>query len=200
MDYLFAPERLETSEFLLRPFQPGDGALLSAAISSSYEHLSPFVTWARPDFSPEIAEINCRVWRGQYLLNQDFLLAIFSPDGKQLLGGTGYYLRGRKPKEQIAEIGMWLARDSAGKGLGTKVLVTLLKWGFSEWPWLRLYWHCDARNVASCRVAEKAGLTKEGLLRQEIVDSDGKTRRDMIYYAALKEEWHYQIEDLHGEV
>jgi len=83
---------------------------------------------------------------------------------------------------------MWIRADAAGKGLGTAVLRALLTWGFTEWPWERLAWRCDGRNLASRRTAEKAGLTHEGVLRQHLLLADG-SRRDTYLYAMLKADW-----------
>ena len=58
---------------------------------------------------------------------------------------------------KCAEIGMVVRASEAGRGLGTRVLAAMLRGGFSEWPWLRLSWRCDDRNLASMRVAEKGG-------------------------------------------
>jgi RimJ/RimL family protein N-acetyltransferase len=53
---------------------------------------------------------------------------------------------------------------------------------------VRLTWHCDSRNLASARTAEKAGMILEAVLRQDMLDVDGR-RRDTRIYALLKEEW-----------
>jgi RimJ/RimL family protein N-acetyltransferase len=82
---------------------------------------------------------------------------------------------------------MWIRADEAGRGLGTDVLRALLRWGFGEWPWKRLAWRCDARNVASIRVAEKAGMRREGVLRSHML-TPARERRDTVCYALLRDE------------
>jgi hypothetical protein len=48
-----------------------------------------------------------------------------------------------------------------------------------------LAWHCDGRNLASRRTAEKAGMQLEGVLRaHRLVDG---VRRDTYCFAMLKE-------------
>jgi RimJ/RimL family protein N-acetyltransferase len=83
---------------------------------------------------------------------------------------------------------MFIRAGEAGRGLGTRVLASMLRWGFSEWPWLRLSWRCDDRNHASMRVAEKGGLLFEGLARGQNADV-GDGRRDTACYAITKEAW-----------
>jgi RimJ/RimL family protein N-acetyltransferase len=144
--------------------------------------------WAKPDYSVEDAEHFCRTSRARYLLAENFTLGIFPPDGRRLLGGCGYHLREGDLSTRNAEIGMWIRGDAAGQGLGTRVLVTLLRWGFDDWPWMRLSWRCDTRNLASARVAAKAGMQQEGLLRSDFPLEDG-TRRDTLIFSAIRHEW-----------
>jgi ribosomal-protein-serine acetyltransferase len=188
VEYLIPPERLDLPDFTIRAYQPGDGALINAAVNRSYEHLRTFMDWAQPDTPLEESERLVRSWRAQWLQASEFMLGIFSADGSHQLGSTGYMLRGGALRSLAAEIGMWISVDAAGRGLGTRALEALLGWGFTAWPWVRLEWRCDTRNTASRRVAEKAGMQMEGCLRGESVDRHGY-RRDMFIFGALRDEW-----------
>ena len=186
-NYLFAPERYESDKFIIRSYLPGDGVLLAEATNTSYHHLKTFMPWAKVHQSEEEAEILVRQFRGRYLLAEDFTLGIFSPDESLLLGGTGFHLREGGLAHNNSHIGMWIRASAAGQGLGSAVLDAMLHWGFSEWPWQRLAWRCDGRNVASQRTAQKAGMKQEGILRQVRKLPDG-TRQDTFCYVALREE------------
>ncbi len=185
---MFAPERRAAAGFLLRSYQPGDGALLSNAADESYEHLRPWMPWAKPHQPVEDSERLVRQFRARYLLAEDFVIGIFSPDEKRLLGGTGFHLREGPVSTGCAEVGMFIRQSEARHGLGTAVLMTLLDWGFTDWPWLRLSWRCDQTNLASIRVAEKCGLRHEGVLRGQIAEV-GDARRDTVCYALTKDDW-----------
>ena len=134
----------------------------------------------------EAAEVRCRRFAARYLLNEDFTLGIWV--GDQLAGGTGFHLRGGPIAWRSAEIGMWIRGSYAGQGLGTRALGAMLKWGFEEWGWQRLSWHCDTRNHASASVARKNGLTLEATLRSDALDVEGQ-RRDTYVFAILRDEW-----------
>jgi RimJ/RimL family protein N-acetyltransferase len=188
LTYVAAPERHAEEGFVLRSYRAGDGPSLSDAVNTSYEHLKTFMAWASPYQSVERSEQKCRECRGRWLLATDFVIGVWERDESRLLGGCGYHLREGALELQNAEIGMWIRADAAGRGLGTAVLRALLRWGFSEWPWLRLSWRCSGANVASQRVAEKVGLQREGILRSHAVDPDGQ-RRDTICYAVLRDDW-----------
>lgn len=186
--YIVAPERHEAAGFVLRSFHPGDGAQMTEAKNASYDHLKQFMIWAKPSQSVAAGEQYCREVRGRWLLATDFAIGIWSPGEDRLLGGAGYHLREGALELGNAEIGMWIRGDAAGQGLGTRALRALLRWGFTEWPWQRLSWRCSSANVASQRVAEKAGLRREGVLRSLAIDADGQ-RRDTLCYAMLRDDW-----------
>ena len=188
MDYLFAPERRQADDFVLRSYDLGDGPLLAEAVNASYEHLRAWMPWASPNQSLEDSERFVRRFRARYLLAEDFVIGIFSADGRRLLGGTGFHLREGPLSTGCAEIGMFIRQSEAGRGLGTRVLRALLDWGFADWPWLRLAWRCDLNNAASVRVAEKAGFRLEGVLRGQRAHV-GEGRRDTACYGLTKVEW-----------
>jgi RimJ/RimL family protein N-acetyltransferase len=183
--YIVPPDRHEAADVILRSFQPGDGERMAEAVNASYDHLKTFMIWAVPHQPVARAEQKCREFRGQWLLGKDFPIGIWAPDESRLLGGSGYHLREGALELGNAEIGMWIRADAAGRGLGTKVLATLLRGGFTEWPWQRLSWRCSSANLVSQRVAEKAGLQREGTLRSHGVQPDGQ-RRDTVCYALLR--------------
>jgi RimJ/RimL family protein N-acetyltransferase len=187
VDYLIAPERTEDEGFVLRSYHPGDGALLADALNASYAHLAPWMPWAKPHTTEAEAEERVRVFRARYLLAEDFTLGILSPDGCRLFGGCGYHLREGPHVTRSAELGMWIRASEAGRGLGTRVTRALVAWGFGEWPWLRLSWRCDERNLASVRTAERAGLMREGLLRGQPAEV-GDGRRNTVCFAVLRSE------------
>lgn len=188
MNPLIAPDRFETPEFTLRSYREDDGPALRDATNSSYEHLAPFMPWATPHQSAEEAEALVRRFRGNWLLSTDFVIALVSPDDRELFGGGGFHLREGSLETCNAEMGMWIRASRAGQGLGTRFLASMLEWGFTAWPWERLSWRCDAENAASIRIAEKVGLRREGTLTSHMLAPDGK-RRDTVCFAILRREW-----------
>jgi RimJ/RimL family protein N-acetyltransferase len=184
--HFFAPSEYSAGGMTLRAYRPGDGPAMARAVNSSYEHLKTFMPWATTNQSDEESEALVRRFAGEYLLNQNYVIGVWV-DG-ELAGGTGFHLRAGPPELRNAEIGMWIRGSYAGQGLGTRVLAAMLRWGFSEWGWQRLVWHCDTRNVGSMRVAEKNGLRLEGTLRSDALDPQGQ-RRDTHLYAILRDEW-----------
>jgi RimJ/RimL family protein N-acetyltransferase len=107
------------------------------------------------------------------------------------LGSTGFHLREGDLSNRSAEIGMWIRASHAQQGLGTAALRAMLRWGFEAWPWERLSWRCDGRNIASQRTAEKAGMVREGVLRGHrrlSSEEEASGRENTICYALLRTE------------
>ncbi|HEY8859091.1 MAG TPA: GNAT family N-acetyltransferase [Gaiellales bacterium] len=106
--------------------------------------------------------------------------AIVEPPDDRPLGAIGVrVLHGRG----IAEIGYHLAPEARGRGLATAALRLLSAWSLRTLPVARLQLTTHLDNPASQRVAEKAGYTREAVLRAW-ADQRG-TRVDLIMYSLL---------------
>lgn len=81
-------------------------------------------------------------------------------------------------------IGYWLLEDSRRKGHATRAVRLIASWALPEMRLGRLQLHTDPENVASQRVAERAGFTREGILRAYNGRRDG-TRADAVVYSLL---------------
>jgi len=82
-----------------------------------------------------------------------------------------------------ATVGYWLLQGARGKGLATHALVLVSRWGFDELGLKRIGLLADPRNVASTRVAARAGFQREGVLRSW-VDVNGE-RADHVSFSLL---------------
>jgi ribosomal-protein-serine acetyltransferase len=65
----------------------------------------------------------------------------------------------------VAEIGCWLEPDAEGRGVITTACEALLEWAFLVRGINRVEWRCRTDNVRSSHVAERLGMTLEGVLR-----------------------------------
>jgi RimJ/RimL family protein N-acetyltransferase len=81
-------------------------------------------------------------------------------------------------------IGYWLAAQARGRGLTAEALLALSRLGFDELGLGRVELVTDPDNIASQHVAEKAGFTREGILRSILVNRDG-SRRDGVMFSLL---------------
>jgi RimJ/RimL family protein N-acetyltransferase len=85
------------------------------------------------------------------------------------------------------EVGYVLHPDQQGKGYATELTRTLVDLGFRETELHRIFGRLDARNKASQRVLEKAGMRVEAhLVENEWVKGEWTSE---IVCAVLRTEW-----------
>tara|TARA_B100001093_G_scaffold472526_1_gene495730 strand:- start:171 stop:743 length:573 start_codon:yes stop_codon:yes gene_type:complete len=188
MNTFLAPKRTTDGDLIVRCYRIEDAQQLMAATYDSYHHLKRFMPWATTSQSLEETQDLIVGFSDAYDANQDFVFSIWDADETHLLGGSGFHLREGPLKSQSAEIGLWINKIHAGRGLGRKALKAIIKWGFTDWPWLRLAWRCNAENIASIRCAESNDMIREGTLRHQYNPVDG-SRRETACYSILKHEW-----------
>lgn len=103
----------------------------------------------------------------------------------EVIGGGGLTIH--DSESGSAELGYCLEESHWGKGIGTEFAAEMIRYGFEEFGFHRVYARCDAQNTGSFRVMEKNGMIREGLLRD-----DTKIRgvyRSTLIYSILRHEW-----------
>ena len=84
-------------------------------------------------------------------------------------------------------LGYVVARPHWGKGYMTEAVRAVIDWSLQQPIIHRVEATTDVENAASCRVMEKAGMTREGTLRKYILHpSLGNEPRDSFMYAIVK--------------
>lgn len=113
-------------------------------------------------------------------------------------GHRSWLLRRRDTGELVGSIGVEtghgkavfgyvLGRAHWGQGLAAEALTWLVDWALSQPGIVRAWAHCDVDNAASARVMEKAGMTREGILRRwQALPNIGPEPRDCVVYAPVK--------------
>ena len=84
-----------------------------------------------------------------------------------------------------SEIGFFIDKDYAGKGITTKALNLLCDFCFSEYKFQKIYLRTHSRNIAARTLSEKSGFELEGIIRKDYKTTSGEIV-DMIYYGKLK--------------
>jgi RimJ/RimL family protein N-acetyltransferase len=89
------------------------------------------------------------------------------------------------PELANVEVGYWTAAPARGRGLTTRALRLLSRWALDEVGAQRVQLRADLLNVASLRVAEKAGFTREGTLRASGFNGRQSRRVDYAVFSLL---------------
>ena len=98
-----------------------------------------------------------------------------------LLGGIGVHWNETR---DIGEIGYWARAEARGRGVTTRALVLASRWALANGA-ERVQLRAEPENVASCRVAEKAGFRREGVLRSARWSERLGRRVDFAMYSLL---------------
>jgi RimJ/RimL family protein N-acetyltransferase len=85
-----------------------------------------------------------------------------------------------------AELGYGVRSDEHGKGYATEALVAVSRWALSTGGIQRAWLTANTDNIASVRVAEKAGFIREGTLRRAGLEDDGL--HDQALFSLLDDE------------
>ncbi|MFE2144036.1 GNAT family N-acetyltransferase [Streptomyces sp. NPDC059456] len=106
------------------------------------------------------------------------------------VGGTlvgGVLFRTFDAASGNCEVGCWLEPAAAGRGLVTRACRVLIDWAFHERGMHRAEWHASCANKKSLAVAERLGMTREGVLRESYPHHGA--RQDTEVWAVLAHEW-----------
>ena len=172
---------IQGNGFLLRTVRASDlDALYEARsnVEGRGEYIPPRMG-SQPGFRKEFEET------GFWTEDNGVLLIVDAEDGR-LLGQIGYF----RPVfySDALEIGYQLFQAaSRGKGIMTEVLRLFCSVLFSHRNLYRLQLAAHPDNVASRRVAEKAGFRKEGVLRGATFHRGA--HHDLELYSLLRDEW-----------
>lgn len=187
--------RLETPRLVIRQYELGDAEHVFEAVSSSREHLLPWMAWARDSHSD--AASTTHYVTTQILALRDPAsfrgvgIGIFDKQTGRFLGGTGVH--GVHRDTASAETGYWIRADAIGRGLATEATAHVLSWAFGDQAFgglalRRVVIYCSARNARSARIPEKLGLRQEVHQRQDYFVS-GVGCTDRLGWGVLAEEW-----------
>jgi RimJ/RimL family protein N-acetyltransferase len=87
-------------------------------------------------------------------------------------------------EDQRGEVGYWLGDRARGQGHATRAVGLICGWGFSALGLERIELQAAVGNPASQRVAERAGFTREAILRSRWSTFGGE-RHDMVCFGLL---------------
>lgn len=68
--------------------------------------------------------------------------------------------------DRMGKLAVRIGKNWQGQGYATEAVRAMVEFCFTHTELKRLWTDVDVRNLASCRVLEKCGFTKEGTIRQ----------------------------------
>ena len=174
------PDRLRSKRLEFRAPTPDDATFMNPAIIASMSLLQPWMSWAKAPPSMDDTRLYTRrallEWHDRESLDYRLFL------GENFVGNCSIHtINWDVP---LAQLGYWLHINYVGQGLMNEAVETLMRLAFDELKLVRLEIRCNARNMASARVAERAGFEREAHLRQCYRSADG-TLNDALIFAKI---------------
>jgi len=147
---------IETNRLFIRKFKPSD-------YNDLFEYLSDPVTYlfepGKPISLEEAKELTLQRSTGN-----DFWAVILKQDNK-LIGHL--YFEQLEPKERMTwELGYIFNPRYQKKGYASEASAALTDYAFANYQAHRIMARCDPANVASWKLLERIGFTREGYFRK----------------------------------
>jgi len=174
---------LTTERLALREFTEGDWQAVHEYASDP--EVVRYMDWG-PNTEKETRDFIRRAMTSRREKpRRDYEFAVILKKEDRLIDACGIHLL--DPRHQEVSIGYCFNRNQWRKGYATEAARRILAFGFDELQLHRIFAACDPQNKGSVRVLEKAGMRREGRLRE---DKWVKGRwRDSFLYAILDDEW-----------
>jgi RimJ/RimL family protein N-acetyltransferase len=179
MERVPLPNIINTPRLVLRPYSLGDvDAVLSYAADKEWGRYLPLPRpYLRRDAERFVA--------GQILLDRTVHPSWAIVFKNSVIGGINIRFNF---ENRLAEMGYSIARDNWRQGFAYEAARAVVEAAFHVHPDLnRIRASTDLRNLASQRVLEKVGMSKEGILRQNRFVHEEFA--DEVWFGLLRDEW-----------
>jgi ribosomal-protein-alanine N-acetyltransferase len=163
------------ARIVLRTPRSSDYAAWHALRRQSRDFLKPFEPrWTEADLAHSVYAARLKRGREEARAGTDYTFFIFLRDsGKETLAGGVTLSNVRRRAAQFANLGYWMGRDFAGKGLMTEAVGLVTGCAFDVLNLHRVHAAFLPGNMASRRVLEKNGFREEGYA-ENYLQIDGK--------------------------
>ena len=172
--------QLTSGSILLRPYELSDVdavAVYEVVIESKAE-LTPWMYWYHPDYSIEEARKWVELCAERWESETSYSFVVTEPGSGVLLGNCSLTMVHRS--FGLAEIGYYIRTSRTKQGIATGAVNLVAQFGFDRPKLNRIEIVTAVNNVASQRVAEKAGAIREAILRNRTF-SQGKVDNAVLF-------------------
>jgi RimJ/RimL family protein N-acetyltransferase len=175
---MFPPVKIHSGGLEIREFGPPDAAQVGAFVAAGdWTALPPGSPRTVADVDGWLAEtVHQRRWDGAGVH-----LAIVEKTSGEIVGSIG--LRDTDWVAGRTEIGYGVHAGRRGRGYAIVAARAVGRWALTDGGMRRVQLRTRLDNVASLRVAEKAGYQREGTLR--MADWDGEAVHDLAVFSMI---------------
>ena len=176
------PDAYETTRLVVRVPRVGDGKSVHAGIVESLDALHQWpesLPWAQTEPSEEGSEIFCRTAAAAFACRSDISMLMFLRESQQFVGCLS--LHPGNLSVPSFKIGYWCRSSLQRQALTLEAVVGACGYARSRLRAQRLEIRCIRENMASRKVAERAGFTLEAILSNDCATPAGVPRDTCIY-------------------
>jgi ribosomal-protein-serine acetyltransferase len=175
---------LTDGSILIRTYRSSDAPLLYEAVRESIPEVSRWLPWCHENYSIEESRqfVSSREISSQG--DEWYSFAVFDKEQEGFLGGVGLNFINRV--HQIGNLGYWVRSSATQRGVATAATRLAAHFAFDQLGLRRIEIVAAVDNLASQRVAEKAGATREGVLRKRLLINGHSC--DAIMYSLVRED------------
>ncbi len=156
-DYIYNKPTIITDRLVIRPMTGSD----TDALREWMPYHSIYKYWGK---GPGKTEKNPELlFEKEAAPTKSFHLGIAEKSTDKVVGDIWIY---RIDHDRMAQVAVRLSKTVHGGGYGTESLSAMTGFCFENTELKRLWTEVDVRNAASCRILEKCGYSREGLIRQ----------------------------------
>jgi RimJ/RimL family protein N-acetyltransferase len=159
---------IHSARLELREYRPDDAGLVRAVLADGEAAALPPGAPAESASVPAWLDDGARRPRGE--VTALHLMLLDTATG-QIVGSIGLFHADWQVRS--AEIGYGVRGDRRGQGFATEALEAVTRWALTDGGFQRAWLTANTDNLASVRVAEKAGFHREGTLRRAGLEDDG---------------------------
>ncbi|MBK7213224.1 MAG: GNAT family N-acetyltransferase [Bacteroidales bacterium] len=179
MDYPDSRPSIRTERLLLRPLKISDGTeIRRMAGNSKVAENTLYMPFPYPE---GVAEQWVSTHASEFFEKKQLVLGICLKKEGTLVGCIGLTL---KMEIEHAELGYWIGEEFWNKGYATEAAIALIDYGFHKLNLHKIYAHYFSGNDASGRVMMKAGMKREGFLKEHV--RHWGTYKDLYVYGIIR--------------
>jgi len=168
----------------IRRLKAEDVPRLFAAVRESIVELCQWMPWCHPDYSLKDSGDFISQSASAWETGEQYDFAIIDMRDATLLGGVGLNQINRL--HNFANLGYWVRSTRTRQGIAPAATLMVAQFGLRELGLSRLEIVAAVGNHFSQRVAEKAGATREGILRNGLRQHE--KQHDAVMYSLIPED------------
>jgi RimJ/RimL family protein N-acetyltransferase len=161
-----APIELESAAIVMRPYCDDDASQLFAAAVESTKTVGRWMPWCHADYAMSESIAWVERSRACWQSGEEYSFALFAHT-REYIGGAG--LNHFNRDHNFANLGYWIRQSRQRAGFAVAAVHCLARFGFETLQLTRIEIVAAVDNIASRRVAEKAGAQFECVARNRLV-------------------------------